>query len=471
MQRSDYKKFIQACLYPSKMIFTFAVLFSCGVAKNQPAKPLENLAVQQPVDTPALSKVNIPIRLSAAEISTFLNKKINGVIYEDNNVEDDGLMMKATKSGPISIQLNGLQMSYRVPIAIWVFKRLIGNRGVEAEGSLALTFKTNFGIKDDWSVDPHTEVSGYEWTKDPVMKTGVFDVPVKYVANIVLDRSKSQLTAGIDNAIKSAFDVKKNLQDVWTMMQNPVNTSEAYNSWVKLTPQTISMTPLRNVDNHIESSVSISSIAEVILSLEKPTFRTNSNLPPFKLGTDYNDDFLVNLTTDMPMKEAESIAKKMNVGQTFTPGGKTVTITDIALSGQGDKIIINTSFTGSYTGSLYLIGKPKFNPEKNTVEFEDLDYELQTKNFLLRTARWLFDKTILRKMKESMVFPIDDRISGMKNMMNDMLKGYRFNSNILMTGNIQDLKVNNISVNPEKIRVFVTAIGKLNMDVSGLDGY
>ena len=454
-----------------KIIIFLPILFACATAHNQqPTKPMD-IPTPPQEEIPSLSVVNIPIRLSTTEIGTLLNKKINGVIYEDNNLEDDGMMMKATKNGPISIQLNGLQMTYRVPLKIWVFKRLFGSRGVECEGDLALTFRTEFSILGDWSISPKTEVSGYEWLRDPVLKTGLVDIPVKYVANIILDRSKAQLTTGIDNAIKTNFDVRKNLQEAWNLMQEPINTSATYNSWVKLTPQSISMTPFRNVNDIIESVVSISSIAEVILSAEKPTFRPNSYFPPFNLGTEANNDFTVNLSADIPIKEAEAIAKRMNVGQTFNPAGKTITITDIVLSGQGDKIIINTSFTGSYSGSLYLIGKPKFNPDKNTVEFDSLDYELQTKNFLLKTARWLFDRTIIKKLKESMVFPVDEKVQNMKTIMNDMLKGYKFNGNVTMTGNIQDLKVTNITMDPQKIRVYVNALGKLNMDVSGLDGY
>ena len=106
------------------------------------------------------------------------------------------------------------------------------------------------------------------------------------------------------------------------------------------------------------------------------------------------NDFAVNLVTDISMKEAESMAKSFALNQKFYPGGKEIAVRNIELFGQNDKIVVNTSFSGSYTGSLYLIGRPVYNPQKNAIEMEDLDYDLQSKDFMLR-------RIILKNHRES----------------------------------------------------------------------
>jgi Domain of unknown function (DUF4403) len=135
-----------------KINFFTAVLIvfaACGTTKNQPQKPMESYT--PPVEvSPSVSTVNIPIRLNAAEIEKLLNNKLSGAIYEDNNLDDDGLMMKATKTQNINIKLDGFTMSYRVPLKLWVFKKVMGSKGIEAEGELALNFKTNVNVQPEW---------------------------------------------------------------------------------------------------------------------------------------------------------------------------------------------------------------------------------------------------------------------------------------------------------------------------------
>ena len=207
-------------------LFTFLFLSSCGAIKNQPQRPMETY--QEPAELPpSVSTVNIPIRLNAAEIERLLNNKLSGDIYSDTNVDDDGLMMKATRTQNIDIKLSGFQMNYRVPVKVWVFKKLLdniltGKRGIEAEGELALNFRTNITVNPDWSVDARTELIGYDWIRNMAVKTGIGSVDVKYIADIIIKRSRTLMTEGIDQQLKSQFQIRKNLTDAWTLMQNPV---------------------------------------------------------------------------------------------------------------------------------------------------------------------------------------------------------------------------------------------------------
>ena len=189
------------------------------------------------------------------------------------------------------------------------------------------------------------------------------------------------------------------------------------------------------------------------------------------MGYNDTDDFAVNLTTDISFAEAEQMARNIVVGQVFNPGGKTIKVDNLQIFGQNDKMVVNTKFTGDYNGSLYLIGTPKFDAQKNLIYLDNVDYDLQTKDFLLKSATWLFDKTILKKMKESCVFPLDENVQAFKSMMNDQLKNYRMNPNVSIKGAVDDLKVTDIQLLKDKIKISVTSKGKLNLDVEGLDKF
>ena len=425
------------------------ILAACSTSRNQPTRPVENY--QAPVTTEVkASNVNIPIHFKASELERLFNNKMTGVIYDDNNLEDDGMMMKVTKTQNVSIHLQGFEMVYRVPLKIWVFRKLVdnflmGKRGVEAEGELALTFKTALDIRGDWSLEPHTDVVNYEWIHNMAVKTGIGNMDVKYLADIIIDRSKATITDGIDKQIRSQFQLRKSLEDAWAMMQQPISKVNSYGTWwVKLTPLNIEMAPMSAADDVISTNINISTLVEVKSGTDQPVFRGNTYLPPFRMGQPVNNDFAVSLVTEIPIKEAERIAKSYAVDQVYTPAGKTIKVTNVELFGQNDKIIVNTYFTGSYNGSLFMVGKPTFNAQKNTIELADLDYELHTKNFLINTARWMFDRTILKKMQEACVFKLDDNIAYFKTMTNDMLRDYKYNNNVSLQGAVDDIVVDNI---------------------------
>ena len=460
----------------SSFLFSILLLTACSTTKNQPQRPMETY--QAPADLPpSVSTVNIPIRLSSPEIERLLNNKLNGDIYVDNNVADDGLMMRATRTQNITIRLDGFQMYYRVPVKIWVYKQLLdnvltGKRGIEAEGELALNFRTTINIKPDWSVDPQTELVGYDWIRNMAVKTGIGNLDVKYLADIIINRSRTTITYAIDQQLKTQFQIRKNLEDAWTMMQRPVAIPSSYGTWwVKLTPQSVEMTPFTTIGDVLQANISIQSLAEVVAGTQQPIFRPDTYLPPFNIGYHQTDDFEVSLATDIPISEAETLAKSYAVGQVFQPAGKRIEVSDIQLFGQNDKIVVNVSFTGSYTGSLYLVGRPAFDPIKNTIYLENLDYDLQTKDFLINSAKWLFDKTILKKMTQACVFPLDDNVKFFKEMINSQIQNYKFNNNVSLQGSVQDIKVTDIKVLKDKIKIYVNSKGKLNVAVEGLDKF
>ncbi len=448
----------------------------CSMIKNQPQRPME--VYQEPADLPpSVSTVNIPIRLNTTEIENLLNYKLGGDIYADNNLDDDGLMMKATRTQNIKIWFDGFQLNYRVPVKIWVFKKifdnvLTGKRGIEAEGEVALQFKTTIDIKPDWSVTPRTELIGNEWIRNMAIKTGIGNLDIKYLADMIISRSRSTITTAIDQQMQSQLQFRKNLEDAWTMMQRPVAIPSSYGTWwVKLTPQSVAMTPFWTTGNVLQANISVQSLAEVVAGTQQPVFRPDTYLPPFKTGTYQNNDFSISLSTDISIKEAEALAKSYAVGQVFQPAGKRIEVRDIQLFGQNDKIVVNTSFTGSYTGSLYLIGRPTFDPVKNTIYLADLDYDLQTKDYLIKSATWLFDRTILNKMKEACVFPLDENVKFFKGLMNSQIQNYIINNNVSLKGYVDDIRVNDIQVLKDKLKIYISSKGNLNVEVQGLDKF
>ena len=101
------------------------------------------------VYTPRTSILHIPIEINMALMEKIINDNFQGLIYEDNDIEDDSLMIKAWKEQDFMITYDGNELTYRVPIKLWIKKRFdlgITTTDREIEGSISMTFKTKIAF-------------------------------------------------------------------------------------------------------------------------------------------------------------------------------------------------------------------------------------------------------------------------------------------------------------------------------------
>lgn len=441
---------------------------SSAPSTNAP-KPAE--AYNPETEPPLVSTLTIPVNISVDELVRSLNAKTTGkALYEDYSYTDngnDGLMMNAWKSQDIRLFFSGNTIKYRIPLKLWLKKELVLGTAAEAEGELALNFKTTFSINPDWSLSTQTEVEYHEWIVSPYLKTGLGNMSVETLANLGLNRSKKSLSQTLDQFISQQISLRPYVQEAWEALQEPILLDSLYEMWVKTTPTGIAMTPITTYNNAIRAKIAVECLNDVSFG-KKPSFRENSKLPSLRLITDAPDDYQVRIATDVPFPEAERLAKNMMIGQVFESGKKKVKVDDIQLWGNNDKVVVNSKLSGSFNGNIYFIGRPEFNPQKNQIEVKDLDFHVDTKSFLLRSASWIFQGPIKNQMKKAMTFPMEENIRELKATVQESLNYYEIQPGVVLTGTVDSVTVENTRVTPSSIRVNLFSRGKVNVEVSGL---
>ena len=467
-------KFIQHYLQNRKTalaLFTLVAILLfpfCKTARITDApKPPENYT---PADEPPLvSTIAIPVNISIQDLVNSLNSRLNGkALFEDLSYTDngnDGLMLTIWKSQNITMFLSGNTIKYRLPLKLWMKKSLLVT-DAEAEAELALNMKTTFNINEDWSLGTQTEVEYHEWLSKPKLKTGVGDISIETLANLALNRSKKTLSQTLDRYVSQQLTLKPYVEQVWTALQEPILLDSAYRMWVKTTPTSIGMTPVATDWNNIRATIAVECLNDVTFG-EKPWFRENSSLPNLLHIADAPDGYQVRIATDVPFPEAERLARNMMIGQVFESGKNKVKVEDIQLWGNNDKLVVNSKLSGSFNGNIYFIGRPEFNPQKNQIEVRDLDFHVDTRNFLMRSAAWLFSGAIKNQMKKAMVFPLDENIRELKSSVQASLEHYELSPGVLLTGTVDSVTVENTRITPTSIRVNLFSKGRLNVDVKG----
>src|SRR5690606_37261285 len=105
-------------------------------------------------------------------------------------------------------------------------------------------------------------------------------------------------------------------------------------------------------------------------------------------------------------------------GQEFGSGNKKVTVQKVNLWQNEGKLIIALDLLGSVNGTIYLSGYPQYNRVTHEIFFDKLDYILNTKNILIKSANWLVQGKVLKKIEENCRYSIQENMDeGKANMM------------------------------------------------------
>lgn len=442
-----------------------AVIVLTGCRTTVPVRPMEKY-LEMAEDR--LSVINIPVNIRIKELEESLNQQLQGVIYEDTRLDDgDDLMFRLEKIDDISFGVKEDRISYRVPLKVW-FKYNTGLAKVEGTGTISFNLLTALEISEDWNLVTHTEIEDYEWLEKPRLKLGRISLPVGLIADVVLRKSRGTITRTIDQQVQQSFKMREIVDEAWNRMYDPILVSEDYNTWLVVHPQKISMTPLQMSPDRITSTIVVESQPRVRLG-EKPETVVFHPLPPFSYSDSLAEDFVIHLTTEVPYQEAERIARAEIQGETFTQGRRSVTVDDIELFGKGSELVINTKLSGWYKGNLYLTGRPFYNLRRNAIDVEDLNFTLETRNFLQRSGGWLLKGTFRKRIQEMLDIQLDYNLGELEQQLRDQLTNYQISEGIFLRGDLADFDIRNAFLVPGGIRVELALRGKLNIEITGLN--
>ena len=227
------------------------------------------------------------------------------------------------------------------------------------------------------------------------------------------------------------------------------------------------MTELQMEKDTIISTLIVESKPKISLG-GKPDDGNWRPLPLFQYREFESEDFNLFLNTEISYQEAERIAKEQILGESYSSGKRSVTVEDLEMYGQGDKLVVNTKLSGSYNGNIYMTGKPVFNRRKNSIDIKDLSYTLDTKNFLVKSAAWLLKSTIKKQIQDNLDFLLDYNMSEMETQIQQQLADYKINDGVIINGRLNKMNIENAYLTPTGMRVFIALNGHLGIFVTGL---
>ncbi len=449
------------------LIITLGVfgLNSCGSSKKL-ERPMEKY--DEILET-RISYLNIPIRIDIQSLEKSIDRDMDGIIYEDKDINDDGVMMKLEKNGTIDILADTSSLKYQLPLKVWV-KYDAGITYVEAQGIIKLDFLTKYSISSNWELETLTSIEQYDWIQKPKLKLAGINFSVGFLGDMIVRNSRVAITRTIDTMVKENLNLNERIKETWTQLREPILVAEEYNTWLTVNPIGIGMTPIETKDRFISSTILIESEPSISVGPRPSPVSGSFLVPPFKYSNEkVDEDFALLVSAEITYAEAERLAREEAAGETYDYGKRSFTVEDINLYGQEKKLVVDVLLSGSYEGNIYLTGEPKYDERDNAIVIKNLKYTLKTKNLLYKTAGWILKSTFKNKIEETLNFYLDYNLDAAKKQLKEQLGNYNVTNGVKLNGDLQDLAIKDAVMTPAGMKVDVMITGKLNVEIKGLN--
>ncbi|MES2649429.1 MAG: DUF4403 family protein [Bacteroidota bacterium] len=460
----------------------FLIFITVAASSQQDITPVAPDTLNKPVvvvNAQPLSDIDIPVRLGLKPIYEWAESFID-TLYTSPNYPNDWVMDGCDTRyqyrfirGPFQFKAynNLLYVSFSGYYGVRGSTRLctgIGNSvwtpacscgfGTEKPRRIDAGFTIQFQLKPDYSLGV---------VVNRVEPVAVDKCTVCFFGKDITKTVAATLRAELDSSVVAmqkqlqTFSLKPYLKMVWDTLQTPYRMTGF--GFLNTQPQQLRISQARLLKDSLFISLGLTAKPELkqIATVNKLPLPNLADFTP-------RSGFKLFIAQQLPYDSLSQVANLQVAGQEFQAGKgllkKTIRIDSIKLQGGTRKIIVKVYVSKAAKGVFYLEGIPKWDITKQELWLDSLDYHIDTRQFLVRTASALLDGTIMNKLKAYTRFNLQQKVNDLNKslvtqMNRDIYPGVK-SKGFLTRLNIDDLKASDTG-----IFIAAGAEGKLWMDI------
>ncbi|MBX3254445.1 MAG: DUF4403 family protein [Chitinophagaceae bacterium] len=474
-----------------KPVSFVALLFLCTVftacsKKLIPEKPALG-KTNFITDSLPVSEIDIPLSINLKPFYGIIDKNVQTIYtsegWPNEFVVDncDTRYMYRFKRGPLRISSTGNAFNFnftgsyiiagsqractgsgsnRVPVTPWSPTCTCGLN--EAEPRVDIGYRILLSLKNNYNI-----VTSMRSLEPKAIDKCTVCFWGQDITPTVIKQLKEQLDiAGKDiQDSLNKLSLRPQFQQLWDILNTSIRMYDA--GYLQINPEKLRLSTLYVKNDTLNISIGIS--ARPLASLSKPTdYKTVvpdisdfSQRKGFSIYVDaiMNYDSLSNLLTSQLYKKRIDMEKV----------GKYIIVEKCDIYGEGnEKLIIKIQFSGPDKGVLYLTGKPVFDKEKNQLQVKNIDYDIKTRDMLVTTAKWLFNKRIINELNKYSTFNIQDYTDTLLQKINDQINR-EWKKGIFSSGNVTSLQIAGIYPLADHLVLRCNTKGELSLKIDALE--
>ena len=437
------------------------------------------------IDSLPESQIDIPIQINLKPIYALAEKNVDTVFTSPNYPKDWVLSDCATRykyrfrRSPLRMQMNGSSLS----LAFMGYYQIIGSTRACVSGTVLSPWtpacrcgfeeaerRVNIGFKTDFTLLPNhilsTKITRTE--PQPLDKCSVCFWGQDVTASVMTGlKAELDLTRKTMADSFGTFNLRPYLQRAWNMMSDVYTIPNV--GFFSLHPKKLRMENINAKNDLLNIQIGIAATPVVSFARPEAVITTVPNLSSSPNSGGFNIYLEAALQYDSLSKVLNGYLanKRFDISEGLFSRHIVVQQTEVTGSDDGN-LLIRLDFRGSFDGTVFFKGKPVYNADKKTIEVEGMDYDLETRNLLLKTAKWLFNKRIVNELKKYTSFELSGYYQMASTTLNDWLNK-EWAKGIKGSGSVKDLKLTAVHALPQHLLLRSNCVGDLSVLVSEID--
>lgn len=416
-----------------------------------------------------ISQISFPLSLEVSDLANKLNNEIDGVLYQDLDLVNDGRKVIVRKTGDLSLAFNGDQVEIEVPLDVWtelsLDRKILGfktKKTKELDFLIKVHLTSSIAVSPSWKLLTDLKLKEIEWVRDPSVQVAFLKLNVKSLVADAIEASKERLLSKLNLVVKEQVDLFDVIDKVWSDLQRPLLINrDIFKVWLMLNPQSIAVGKPYSNQKLISFPMHLSLGLKSFIG-EKPILDI-TQLPKQSSSKSNGYGFALSLVSHVPYERINEVIQNQLVGKVIESEDHTFEIADLQIFGSGTGLILKVAVIGSYSGTVFLSGKPTYDVEKNTLTFEKLEYDISTQEVLVGAADWMFHEDILNALKDNAGFHFADELKSLPKLIWTAIEKGR-------VGKKLDLNIPQMTIDPQQmvvgengVWIKVTSEGKLGI--------
>jgi hypothetical protein len=328
------------------------------------------------------------------------------------------------------------------------------------DGPRALTASITVGgaLTPDWRISPTSQVGNVTATNPCKFTFLDINVNSKIEGAVrgALDRNLSKVNHAI-----SSVDVKTPATSLWEKLQQPILLED--NVWLLVRPEGVSVGPLGGDGNHAVVTLGLKARPQIFYG-SKPA-PTADPLPELNVHGGDNG-FFVGVEGLLSLAEASRLLRDSLVGRRIIRLGKYIEITDVHVYGSGGPMaVLEIEFSGDVDGRIFYTGAPVYNPANGELSIPELDFDIDTKNALAKSADWLLHDEVREFFRTAAKWNMAEKLEAGRQKLDAALKTSP-SPGLTLAGEAKLLQGSSVHVTSENVVARVIAQGTLKVNAA-----
>ena len=428
----------------------------------------------------ATSTLRVPVALSVDDLRDAIDRELPDEIMakEGQQIQSDlKVDYEVKRAGRVKVSTRDGRIEVEVPVrmkgkALWSGLGRRFARQLPFEGRLTMLISVQVSLTSRWALRPRTKIS-HRWDKRVTLKAGILSVDISEAVDEQIEDQSPAMSKDLNKRIKAQVDARELGKQAWSKLRRPISIQKTPPLWLRVDPISASVARPTSKSGKLIIPVGLEANIEVVIG-DKPGKLPRRNLPRLDTRPEGRDNTLsVYVPVTLSYEDATSLASKAIKEQTFpVQDGVKVEVKDLKITGNGDQLVVRLDYkatlpAGSTTeGHIFLTGTPHLDTDDQILSIKDFDYDLHTRNALLKTRDFMVHDEFVEEINKRLVFPLDDPLGLARKLIEKGIRDQTLSEHVDLKARLTHLELDHIDPGEEGIEAMVRLKGRSQAELN-----